>query len=211
MSNELKVTVSGGTDKQRERVFDLLHHHLRTAMALPSWVGGSVSLEAESPSPQEEFDKAAKQREGRGPAPEGATLEHFTSEHGRPEKDGEINLGYPDGNPKTALGTSKLPLNLVPPVAVQHLALAFKDGALKYGPYNWRDAKVSSTVYYAAALRHLFAWFDGQDNAEDSGVHHLAHAMACCAILLDAASVDKLNDNRPTAGAGAAMQKEFTA
>ena len=118
---------------------------------------------------------------------------------------------YPDGNPKTAVGAMKLPLDLVPPVAVQHLAAAFKDGATKYGPFNWRDQQVSSTVYYAAALRHLFAWFDGQDNAEDSGVHHLAHVMACCAIVLDAQSVGMLNDNRPTAGKAADMQKEFTA
>ena len=118
---------------------------------------------------------------------------------------------YPDGNPKTAVGAMKLPLDLVPPVAVQHLAAAFKDGATKYGPFNWRDQQVSSTVYYAAALRHLFAWFDGQDNAEDSGVHHLAHVMACCAIVLDAHSVGMLNDNRPTAGKAADMQKEFTA
>lgn len=118
---------------------------------------------------------------------------------------------YPDGNPKTAVGAMKLPLDLVPPVAVQHLAAAFKDGATKYGPFNWRDQQVSSSVYYAAALRHLFAWLDGQDNAEDSGVHHLAHVMACCAIVLDAQSVGMLNDNRPTAGKAADMQKEFTA
>lgn len=62
MSNELKVTLSGGTDKQREHVFDLLHRRLLSAMALPSWVGGRVSMEAESPSPQEELGKAGKQR-----------------------------------------------------------------------------------------------------------------------------------------------------
>ena len=119
--------------------------------------------------------------------------------------------GYPDGNPKTAIGAAKLPLDLVPPTAVQHLAAAFKDGGVKYGPFNWREQQVSSTVYYAAALRHLFAWFDGEDFAQDSGVHHLAHAMACMAIVLDAESVGMLNDNRPTAGKAADMQKEFAA
>lgn len=119
--------------------------------------------------------------------------------------------GYPDGNPKTAVGAAKLPLDLVPPIAMQHLAAAFKDGEAKYNPFNWREQQVSSTVYYAAAMRHLFAWFDGEDFADDSGVHHLAHAMACMAIVLDAESVGMLNDNRPTAGKAADMQKEFTA
>ena len=121
----------------------------------------------------------------------------------------KVTLGYPDGNPKTAVGAARLPLDLVPPIAMQHLAAAFKDGGAKYGPFNWREQQVSSTVYYAAAMRHLFAWFDGEDFADDSGVHHLAHAMACMAIVLDAESVGMLNDNRPTAGKAADMQNDY--
>jgi hypothetical protein len=41
------------------------------------------------------------------------------------------------------------------------------------------------------------AWFNGEECAQDSGVHHLAHAMACLAILLDAKTCGKLNDDRP--------------
>lgn len=118
--------------------------------------------------------------------------------------------GYPDDNPKTAIGVTKAPLHLVPPVALHFTALAFKDGAAKYGPFNWREHRVSSSVYYAAALRHLSAWWDGEDVAADSGVDHLGHVMACMAILLDAKSVDKLNDDRPLAGASAALQAAFT-
>ena len=55
--------------------------------------------------------------------------------------------GYPDGNPKTAQGALKVPLHLVPPSAMHYLALAFRDGATKYGPYNWRDKGVSASVY----------------------------------------------------------------
>jgi hypothetical protein len=74
------------------------------------------------------------------------------------------------------------------------------DGKAKYGPMNWREKRVTSSVYYNAAMRHLMAWWDGEDLAPDSGVHHLAHAMACLAIVLDAESVGKLNDDRPTPG-----------
>jgi len=118
-------------------------------------------------------------------------------------------MSYPDDNPKTAVGVTKAPLHLVPPVATHFTALAFKDGAAKYGPYNWREHRVSASVYYAAALRHLSAWWDGQNEASDSGVHHLGHVMACMAILLDAESVDKLNDDRPIPGAAAALQSAY--
>lgn len=117
--------------------------------------------------------------------------------------------GYPDNNPKTAAGASKVPLHLVPPSAKHYLALALADGARKYGPYNWRDAAISVSVYRAAMERHMDAFWDGEDYAADSGVHHVAHAMACCALILDAMSVGKLHDDRPTAGAAADLQRDF--
>lgn len=116
---------------------------------------------------------------------------------------------YPDDNPKTAFGVAKVPLHLVPPIAIANIALAFDNGAKKYGPFNWREKTISSTVYYAAASRHLMAWFDGEDLAPDSGVHHLAHVMACCAMVLDSQSTGKLNDNRPPKGAFPKMLAEY--
>lgn len=121
----------------------------------------------------------------------------------------EREFGYPDGNPKTAMGAAKVPLHLVPPSATHHLALAFKDGAVKYGPYNWRDKGVSASVYIAAAMRHMDAFRDGEDLSRDAQVHHLGHVMACCAIVLDAMSVGMLNDDRPTKGAAADLQSSF--
>lgn len=72
-----------------------------------------------------------------------------------------------------------------------------EDGADKYGLTNWREHQVSASVYYNAAFRHLAAWWDGEENAVDSGVHHLGHVMACCAIILDAQYTNQLNDDRP--------------
>lgn len=116
---------------------------------------------------------------------------------------------YPDNNPKTAVGAKKIPLELVPPSAVHALAEAFSDGAKKYGPYNWREKTISSSIYYGAALRHLQAWWDGEDCAEDSGLPHLYHALACIAMVIDGKSVGKLNDNRPPKGAAASIQKDW--
>lgn len=103
----------------------------------------------------------------------------------------------------------KLPLELVPPSAVAALAESFADGAKKYGPYNWREKSVSSSVYYGACLRHLQSWWDGEDLSEDAGIDHLHHALACISIIVDAKSIGKLNDNRPPKGAASQMQKDW--
>lgn len=105
--------------------------------------------------------------------------------------------GYPDDNPKTQYGVEKCPLHLVPPAGIYAEAWAFQNGARKYGPYNWREKTISSSVYYAAALRHLHAWWNGEDLDPESGHHHLGHARACLNMVLDGAACGKLNDNRP--------------
>ena len=107
---------------------------------------------------------------------------------------------HPDNNPKTRVGALKAPLHLIPPVAEVHLAEALADGAKKYGPFNWREETISTSVYIGAIRRHLGAYLDGEDVAADSGAHHLAHIMACCALMLDADAIGKLNDDRPVAG-----------
>jgi len=109
-----------------------------------------------------------------------------------------ITSEAPDSNPKTAFGIQKTPLHLVPPPALIAEAEVFGLGARKYGPYNWREHSVSSSIYQAAALRHLMAWWEGQDIDPESGQSHLAHARACLGILLDAAAHGRLNDDRPT-------------
>lgn len=117
--------------------------------------------------------------------------------------------GYPDDNPKTQFGMRKIPLEYVPPSAIHALARAFADGGRKYGPYNWREKTISSSVYYGAALRHIMAWWDGEDAASDSGLSHLDHALACLAMIVDGQSVGKLNDNRPPKGTAGKMQKDW--
>lgn len=100
-------------------------------------------------------------------------------------------------NPKDLVGNTKVSLTKVPVIAVAHCAMAMMDGAGKYGPFNWRDKEVIASIYIDAAKRHLDCWFEGQQVASDSKVHHLGHAMACCAILLDAEAKGKMVDDRP--------------
>lgn len=88
-------------------------------------------------------------------------------------------------NPKVAEGDKKPQLQLIPLAALEAAAGALSDGCRKYGPANWRTTGVSKSVYVGAALRHITAYYEGEEVAEDSGVHHLGHAIACLAILLD--------------------------
>lgn len=119
----------------------------------------------------------------------------------RPFNEGlKYETGLVDGNPKTRIGSTKPPVSAIPPVAILQLGQAMKDGRTKYGPMNWRDDPVTASVYYDAAQRHVMSWWDGEDYAADSGVHHLAHAMACFAIVLDAMQQGTLTDDRATPG-----------
>ena len=108
-------------------------------------------------------------------------------------------------NPKDAIGADKLPLHLWPETATVFGALALLDGALKYGRSNWRHAGVRSSIYHDACRRHMTAWFEGQDDDPASGLPHLAHALACIAILVDAQAAGEMVDERQTPGGYHAM------
>lgn len=100
-------------------------------------------------------------------------------------------------NPKDLFGAKKVSISKLPAVAVAHAAHAMMDGAQKYGAYNWRDKAVIASIYVDAAHRHIDNYFEGQRRAKDSEVHHLGHAIACLAIILDAEETGNLIDDRP--------------
>jgi hypothetical protein len=56
-------------------------------------------------------------------------------------------------------------------------------GAKKYAPDNWQEVPLASRRYFAAAVRHLVAWNEGEGTDPESGHPHLAHA-ACCILFL---------------------------
>lgn len=110
-------------------------------------------------------------------------------------------------NPKDGQAVNKLPLDLVPSTLPVFAALAFAEGAAKYGAYNWRIAGVRAGVYKAALQRHLESWWNGEDADPFTGVPHLASILACAGILLDAKLTGKLTDDRPPrADMGAAIR-----
>ena len=82
------------------------------------------------------------------------------------------------------IGKTKAPMWLLPSTALIETAWAMGDGASKYRPYNWRETKVCASTYISAMMRHWVAYLDGEDRAEDSKCHHLAHIVANCNIRI---------------------------
>lgn len=111
-------------------------------------------------------------------------------------------------NPKDLVGAKKAPLRYVPPALAIEASGPMEDGAIKYGPFNWREYPVEVVTYVEATLRHLYAFLDGQDNAEDSGHSHIGHAIAGLGIIADAKANGTLIDNRYAKGPAAKMLAE---
>lgn len=84
------------------------------------------------------------------------------------------------------------------------------NGMLKYGRSNFRAIGVKTSIYIDAAKRHLDAFFEGEECDPDDGVPHLAAALACIAIIVDARAAGKLNDDRQVAGGYRALVEELT-
>ena len=102
-----------------------------------------------------------------------------------------------DTNPKDTAASTRLDLSLFPPAARAYGALAMQEGGLKYGGYNYRVMGVMASVYYAACGRHLDKWWNGEDADPVTQVPHLASALACLAVVIDAVEQGNLNDDRP--------------
>lgn len=122
----------------------------------------------------------------------------------------EPALGTKPSNPKDIVGSGKLPLHLWPSTATALGCLAFLEGALKYGRSNFREVGVRASIYVDAAKRHLDAWFEGEEDAPDTGTPHLSNALACIAIIVDARAAGKLTDDRNIAGGYRALVDELT-
>lgn len=103
-------------------------------------------------------------------------------------------------NPKDAVGSNKLPVHLWPETATMLGCLGLLDGALNYGRNNWREIPIRASEYVSAAKRHIDAFFEGEEVDPDSGLDHLAHALATLAIIVDARATGNLIDDRQYRG-----------
>ena len=100
-------------------------------------------------------------------------------------------------NPKDAIATDKMPMHLVSPIVKLYQAIAHYLGNIKYGAHNYRVAGARASVYKSAMDRHMDAWWEGQEDDPTDGTPHLANALACINILIEAKHSGKLTDDRP--------------
>lgn len=81
--------------------------------------------------------------------------------------------------------SDKTRYDLIPPLALEEFAKVLTFGAKKYGPNNWQLVDNGADRYFAAAQRHLWACMRGETYDDESGLHHLAHALCCVAFILE--------------------------
>ena len=91
----------------------------------------------------------------------------------------------------------KLRMDLLSISALEGLADVLTYGAAKYNDRNWERGMNFSRVY-AAVLRHLFAWWKGEDIDSESGLSHVDHAL-CGVMILSHYSANSFGawDDRP--------------
>jgi hypothetical protein len=95
----------------------------------------------------------------------------------------EHNQSYNDTIDLENHPVPKVALDLNPPEAVEAMALAFMDGAKKYGVHDWEQKGFNSRERLAAITRHTMALMMEQTHAQDSGLHHAAHILADAAMI----------------------------
>lgn len=100
-------------------------------------------------------------------------------------------------NPKDVVGVRKAPFSCIPWGPVGEVAVGMQEGAMKYGRHNYRNEGVAASTYFDATMRHLVAWWEGEDIDPDSGLSHVAKAVTSLLVLRDAQMNGKCRDDRP--------------
>lgn len=78
--------------------------------------------------------------------------------------------------------TGKLRYDLYPPEALAGTTRILTFGASKYADRNWENGIKFGRVF-AALMRHLWAWWRGEDVDPETNESHLDHAGCCIAFL----------------------------
>jgi hypothetical protein len=79
----------------------------------------------------------------------------------------------------------KLEYGLLPPLALEETVKVLTFGAQKYERDNWQRVPDSKRRYFDALQRHVWAWKQGEQIDQESGLPHLAHAMCCLMFLYE--------------------------
>lgn len=91
--------------------------------------------------------------------------------------------------------SNKVEYHHLPTEALESINKALTYGSKKYSDYNWRSGFTWSRPFNAA-MRHLWAFWNGQDIDEESKCPHLACAAANILFLLQFLITKTGKDNR---------------
>ena len=91
----------------------------------------------------------------------------------------------------------KLRMDLLDVEALKGIAGILTFGANKYGDRNWEKGIKWNRVY-GAAIRHLLAFWAGEDTDSESGLSHLDHAATNLMFLQRFSRTHRHLDNRPS-------------
>ena len=90
----------------------------------------------------------------------------------------------------------KAPWHLLPPDALNQIVQVLEFGARKYGDRNW-ERGMNWSRPFSALMRHMWAWWRGEDRDPETGLSHLAHAGCCLLFLLTYQGRATGKDDRP--------------
>lgn len=79
----------------------------------------------------------------------------------------------------------KLQYGLLPPSALKETVKVLTFGAQKYEIDNWKRVPDAERRYFDAAMRHLWAYKEGEQLDPETGLSHLAHALCCIMFIED--------------------------
>lgn len=77
----------------------------------------------------------------------------------------------------------KVRMDLLPPELLFAVSDILKFGAEKYADRNWEKGMKWGRVY-GALMRHMWAWWGGEQNDPETGKSHLWHAATNIAFLI---------------------------
>lgn len=100
--------------------------------------------------------------------------------------------------PGKKFDAGKARMDLLAPELLYGVADVLAFGATKYGARNW-EAGMTWGRCFAAAMRHLWAWWRGEKFDPETGLPHLAHAACCLMFLLAYEARGVGSDDRPGA------------
>ncbi len=89
----------------------------------------------------------------------------------------------------------KLRFDLLPVKPLEAIVNIYTYGANKYDDNNWRSGIQWGRIF-SASMRHMWAFWRGEDFDPESGLPHLAHAAFGCLTLLEYMETHRELDDR---------------